>query len=82
MSCLIQAAIQYARGQGARIIEAYPLQSEIARRLPYERFMGIESTFERAGFQVVARRSHLRSIMRYYVRETDPLLDLYKEHIP
>lgn len=62
---LIQAAIEYAASQGAKIVEAYPLRTEITKLLPYERFMGIESTFKRAGFQVVAQRSDRRPIMRY-----------------
>ena len=61
---LIQAAVRYAAGRGARVIEAYPLRTEITRLLPYERFMGIESTFTRLGFQVVARRSDRRPLMR------------------
>jgi len=64
---LILAAIEYAREQGAKIVEAYPLRTEIVKYLPYERFMGSESTFEQAGFQVVARRSDRRPIMRYYL---------------
>lgn len=66
-SLLIRAAIEYALAQGAKIIEAYPLKTEITKLLPYERFMGIESTFKRAGFQVVARRSDRRPVMRYYL---------------
>lgn len=64
---LIQAAIEYARECGAKIIEAYPLRTEIMKLLPYERFMGIESTFTRAGFKVIARRSDRRPVMRYYL---------------
>jgi GNAT superfamily N-acetyltransferase len=63
---LIQAAIDHARGHGAKIIEAYPLRTEITKLLPYERFMGIESTFEGAGFKVITRRSDRRPVMRYY----------------
>jgi len=63
---LIQAAIEYARDRGAKIIEAYPLRTDITKYLPYERFMGIESTFERAGFKVITRRSDRRPVMRYY----------------
>lgn len=63
-SVLLQAAIRYAQERGAKIIEAYPLKTEITKMLPYERFMGIESTFERAGFQVVVRRSERRPVMR------------------
>jgi GNAT superfamily N-acetyltransferase len=69
-SILIQTAIEYAGAHGAKIVESYPLRTEITKFLPYERFMGIESTFERAGFQVVARRSDRRSVMRYYIGET------------
>lgn len=71
---LIQAAIQYARERGAKIIEAYPLRTEITKLLPYERFMGIESTFARAGFRVAARCSDRRPVMRYYIGEIEPSL--------
>jgi GNAT superfamily N-acetyltransferase len=66
---LIEEAIEYARAQGTKIIEAYPLKTEITKLLPYERFMGIESTFERAGFQVVTSRSDRRSVMRCFIDE-------------
>jgi GNAT superfamily N-acetyltransferase len=62
---LIHAALDYARQQGAQIVEAYPLRTEITKLLPYERYMGIQSTFERAGFQLVAQRSDRRPVMRY-----------------
>lgn len=62
---LIEAAIAYARDRGAQIVEAYPLLNEITTLLPYERYMGIYSTFERAGFKEVARRTDRRPIMRY-----------------
>ena len=39
---LIQGAIDYSRDHGAKIIEAYPLRTELARDLPYERYMGID----------------------------------------
>ncbi len=64
---LIQAAIGYAQSKGARIIESYPLRTEITKLLPYERYMGIQSTYERLGFQVVARRSERRPVMRYII---------------
>ena len=62
---LIHAALDYARQNGARIVEAYPLRTEITKLLPYERYMGIQSTFERAGFRLAAQRSERRPIMRY-----------------
>lgn len=66
---LIHAALDYARQNGAQIVEAYPLRTEITKLLPYERYMGIQSTFERAGFQLVTQRSDRRPIMRYYFSE-------------
>jgi GNAT superfamily N-acetyltransferase len=66
-STLIKEAIKYARDHGGKIVEAYPLKTEITKMLPYERFMGIESTFTRLGFQVVARRSDRRPVMRYFL---------------
>ena len=64
---LIRAAIDYAKQNGARIVESYPLRTEITKLLPYERYMGIQSTYERLGFQVVATRSERRPVMRYVI---------------
>ena len=64
---LIEAAIEYARDNGARIIEAYPLIPESTKHPRYERYMGVVSTFEAAGFEEVIRRSRRRPIMRYYL---------------
>ena len=62
---LLEAAIAYAGEQGARIVEAYPLLNEITKLLPYVRPLGIHSTFERARFKEVARRTDRRLIMRH-----------------
>jgi GNAT superfamily N-acetyltransferase len=64
---LIRAALDYARQNGAQVVEAYPLRTEITKLLPYERYMGIQSTFERLGFQVVVERSPRRPVMRLYI---------------
>ena len=69
----IHAALDYARQNGAQIVEACPLRTEITKMLPYERYMGIQSTFERAGFQLVAQRSERRPIMRYYFADPHDL---------
>jgi GNAT superfamily N-acetyltransferase len=69
MEALLRAAIAYAGANGAEIVEAYPLHTEITKFLPYERYMGIQSTFERVGFQPVAQRSERRVIMRYTIAE-------------
>jgi len=74
---LIRAAIDYAHSKEARIVESYPLRTEITKLLPYERYMGIQSTYERLGFQIVANRSGRRPVMRYIIetgkgKENDP----------
>jgi len=62
---LIRAAIDHAQHHGGEIVEAYPLRTQITKMLPYERYMGIQSTFERLGFKEVASRSERRPILRY-----------------
>ena len=67
---LIDAAVKYACEQGARIIEAYPLASKKLWDAPVEGYMGLVSTFEKAGFQIVAQRSPKRPVMRFVVPES------------
>jgi GNAT superfamily N-acetyltransferase len=66
---LIEAAIEYARENGAKIIEAYPLFPESSKDPRYERYMGVISTFKATGFEEVIRRSKRRAIVRYTVPE-------------
>jgi GNAT superfamily N-acetyltransferase len=67
-TALIEAAIEYARENGARIVEAYPLIPEATRYPQYERYTGVISTFEKAGFEVVVQRSPRRAVVRYTIR--------------
>jgi GNAT superfamily N-acetyltransferase len=66
MTELLQASIDYARQRGARIVEGYPVEPR-KRLTGYSGFAGVASTFRRAGFVEVARRSPDRAIMRYYI---------------
>ena len=66
---LITAALAYARENGARIVEAYPLLPQKAAEQPYEHYMGVQTTFARLGFQEVARRSDRRPIMRFVIAD-------------
>ena len=59
---LIAAAIDAARKAGAPALEAYPLDRD---RSPSASSTGFVSTFVRAGFVEVARRTAPRPIMRY-----------------
>jgi GNAT superfamily N-acetyltransferase len=60
---LLQAATDFARSQGARILEGYPHD---ARKKTGDAFLwtGVAPAFARAGFVEVARRSPTRPIMR------------------
>lgn len=63
---LLAAALDYARGQGARIVEAYPV--ETGQKLPpVSSFMGLADSFRAAGFVEVARPSPRRPILRFTV---------------
>ena len=53
---LLDAAIDYARASGARVIEAYPLDPGAGKKIPVnDLYHGVLSTFEEAGFREVAR---------------------------
>lgn len=60
---LLQAAVEYARSNGARIVEGYPV--EPGARL--YTFMGSPSTFHAAGFRDITPPGHARMVMRYYL---------------
>jgi GNAT superfamily N-acetyltransferase len=64
---MIAAAIDYASRQGARIIEGYPIAPKKDKAPDIYAFTGLVSTFEKAGFKEVARRSETRPIMRYFI---------------
>lgn len=62
---MIEAACTFATGQGARCIEAYPVEPKKRTTPPVFAYNGIASAFRQAGFREVARRSDTRPIMRY-----------------
>ena len=54
---LLDAAIDYARDQGATLLEAYPVEVASGERArPGDLYRGTLSMFERAGFTVAERR--------------------------
>ena len=58
-SSLLDGAIEYARTQGATVLEAYPVEVAEGTRIPSATaYHGTLSMFERAGFEVVERRQH------------------------
>jgi GNAT superfamily N-acetyltransferase len=66
MAKLLSAAVEHARRHGATIVEGYPVEPKGALS-GYSGYTGIVSTFRKAGFVEVARRSQRQPIMRYYI---------------
>jgi GNAT superfamily N-acetyltransferase len=63
MGRLIDAAVEYARMHGAKILEAYPYEPQ-EKMSALTIYTGVASVFSKAGFVEVARRSEMRPIMR------------------
>ncbi len=61
---LLTAACDFARAQGARLLEGYPIAPKQARYPAAYAWTGFAEQFLRAGFREVARRSETRPIMR------------------
>lgn len=60
---LLDAAIDGARAGGARILEAYPFATTVGTRSSNELYVGALSTFEAAGFAVIARPTAARAVV-------------------
>jgi len=58
---LLQAAIEYARQQGAHILEGYPNEPKKGSQPDPFVYTGLVSAFRKAGFTEVLRRSETRA---------------------
>jgi len=67
-TALITAALETAQKAGASAIEAYPLDAKLT---PSSSHTGYASTFERAGFETIARHVPSRPIMRFEFPSAD-----------
>jgi GNAT superfamily N-acetyltransferase len=65
---LIAAAVEYARSQGGRVLEAYPVPPKPGVASTNYAFTGFVSAFQAAGFVECARRVETRPIMRLDLR--------------
>lgn len=63
-TALLEAAVEYARSQGAEVVEGYPLEPRSDEVPGIWSWMGFASMFESCGFREVARRSDTRPFMR------------------
>ena len=53
---LLEAAVDFARAGGARVIEAYPVDPDAGKKIPVnDLYHGVLSTFEQASFREIAR---------------------------
>lgn len=66
-TALLQAAVEYAREHGARIVEGYPIEPKTPRIPTVFAWTGLASAFQQAGFVEVERRSDTRPVMRYMI---------------
>ena len=64
---MLRAAVDHARAQGARLVEAYPVDTQ-EQKAPGEMFFGAKSMYDRAGFREVARRRPTRPVVRRALR--------------
>ncbi len=65
-TALINASVEYARSQGAKAVEAYPIEPG-GDLESYDGYTGIRSSFLRAGFQEVRRLDARRTVVRKVV---------------
>ena len=64
---LLKAGVDYARSQGATLLEAYPVDKR-ERSNPDFMWFGSKRMYDRAGFKEVARRKETRPVVRRGLR--------------
>jgi len=64
---LLKATLAYAKKQGAKIVEGYPLEPKDGKMPDVFAWTGILSSFIAAGFKEEKRNSPARPIVRYYL---------------
>ena len=69
MTQLLKGAVEYAKSQGAMIIEGYPVEPKKESMPDVFAWHGLAEPFRQAGFKEVARRSETRPFMRYFIEE-------------
>lgn len=64
---LLNGVVKYARGNGIRIIEAYPTIPTKESLPDAFAWIGLYKSFERAGFKIVDNTSANRPMVRFYI---------------
>lgn len=65
---LLVEAVKFAKKRGAKIVEGYPVAPKAGRQADAFVWVGLASTFEKAGFEEGERRSPSRPIMRLFLK--------------
>ena len=68
-SRLLDGAIEYARAEGARILEAYPVDTAGGRAPSAEVYTGTVEMFRRAGFGLAQHHASERTVARLNLKE-------------
>ncbi|MFQ5631107.1 MAG: GNAT family N-acetyltransferase [bacterium] len=66
-NALVHAAVNFAKQQGAKIVEGYPIDPVNNNYPEVFACPGLFSAFQKTGFIECARRSETRPIMRYFI---------------
>jgi GNAT superfamily N-acetyltransferase len=64
---IIKGAVEFAKKNKAKIVEAYPTEPKDKNFPDTFAWTGIYSAFIKAGFEEVARHSPVRPILRFYI---------------
>lgn len=64
---LLKCAVNYARDNGAKIVEGYPIDTKNENYPDVFAGTGLYSAFKKVGFRECARRSKTRPVMRFYI---------------
>lgn len=64
MRRMLEAAAEYARSQGATLLEGYPLDPSAGTVSADDAFVGLDPVFREAGFAEAARRTPKQAIFR------------------
>ncbi len=65
---MLKAAISHCKSKGVKIVEGYPTEPYANNIPPAFAWTGFPSSFRKAGFKEVLRRSKSRPIMRYNLK--------------
>ena len=66
---MLEQAVLYAAGEGARLVEGYPVEPKKGKTADAFAYTGLAQIFRSAGFAEVERRSETRPIMRRWTDE-------------